>query len=395
MEMNNGWKIVVAEILIGLLGFVLLLLFTNPIPLYGSETFSWALLWLLAASVYIIDSNRAFWVNSVRIQAETFAVRKLFGRPFDVVDAGPPVAPRGVAEFIILPTKVVQREYPTTQENIFRDEGLVPDGKKAPFRVTFGVSLKDEAEARRVLGDHYEVTRPDGTTIRFNHVVPDDGLSDARVTAEVVPIIRFRIFNPISFVVNIGMIADADVQLEDEVTTIINNFYPLFSAAQALQNLEWMNVILFAAIEDRIEVVRTPGITRGHSDAWGIDLVGAAISKILFTKNQNEALSAVVKATFEGEATVRKATRDAEAAVITGNAAAAAAGALVEKTLAGQGEGLKAAALSSGVSAGELLGADVGKAVGAGDGTFILGADGIAQLAGLVKAFSPKTPPKP
>lgn len=382
---NKGWKIILVEVAVWLAGFAILSHLTEPTVLYGKQTFSWANLWFWTGLVYIIASFR--WWNV--IGPDQIGVRTIFGQPVGTVTAGLPIVPPGIGEIQIFTTVTIQREFPAEPQNIFRgkDNEETPEGKVPPLRITFGESLTP-ANAQSILGEYYAATRADGTTVTFQTVVPNDALASSRVTAEVTTIVRWRITDAVPFVQNIGTPDEVNRQIEDEMVVVLNSIYPRISVAQAQQNVEWMNAILFNAVSRRI------GAQNGHSDAWGIDLEGAAVKPINFNHSLNISISGVAEAAFKGEAAVREATRTAEATVIAGKAAAAAKQVLEKATVAGKGQGIAAAVKSTGLTASEIIGAETAQAIGKGDGTIIVGADGVSQLAGIAAAFASKKPTK-
>ena len=387
--MNKGWKIVIVEILVSLLIYFIIAASTTPIQMFGGYTFSWANLWFWSAVLYIGLSFR-YWMP---VKADTIGVRTIFGQPVGTVLPGLPIVPPGIGAIEILPGTTRQKEGPAEPEKIFRgEEGVaIPEGMRPPLRITFGVSLTAETSPL-VLGEYYSVTRSDGKILTFNPAVPDDALSTSRVTAEVSFINRWRIHDAVAFYTQIGpseatgsRVDEADRQMEDEMVIIFNSIYPRISAAQAAQNVEWMNLILFNALERRI------GANNGHSEKWGIDLEGASVNKPTgFNHALNKSISGVAEASFTAIATVTAAEAAAKATVLTGAATATAAKALGRETLAGKGMGIAAAAKSTGLTPAEIIGAETAQAVGKGDGTIIVGADGVAQLAGIAAAFAPK-----
>lgn len=382
-DQNGGWKIILAELLIAALGYLILGYFTTETAIVGSYTFSWSNLWFWLSLVFIVASFQ-FWNV---IGPDKIGVRTIFGQPIGTVTSGLPVVPPGIGEIQTFPTITQQKEFPAEPQNIYRavDQEEPPEGKVPPLRITFGESLTSD-NAKTILGEYYQVARADGTPLTFQTEVPGDALANSRVTAEVTPIVRWRITDAVAFVKNIGTIEEVNRQIEDEMVVILNTVYPRISVAQAQQNVEWTNALLFKAVERRI------GAQQGHSDEWGIDLEGAAIKPISFNRALNKSISGVAQAAFEGEAVVRKARRDAEATVLTGKATATARQALEKGTVAGKGQGIAAAAKSTGLSTAEIIGAETAQAVGKGDSTIIVGADGISQLAGIAAAFAPKRP---
>lgn len=397
--LNAGWKILLVEIGIAIFVYFVLWIFAPPLHLYGAaeaETnLNWVRLWMFTAIVYIIASFR-FWKV---IEAGSLAVRTIFGEPVGTVEAGLPIVPPGIGDIILFPSSIQQKEFPAEPEKIFRgpDDAVIPEGMRPPTRITFGLSLND-TNARAVLGSYFTATKRSGetvTTVDFNPNVPDDALSSSRVTAEINFIVRWRIHNAVSFITNIGTQApgkdpleEVNRQMEDEMVVIFNSLYPRMSVAQAAQNIEWMNAVLFAAIERRIQA------TNGHSDEWGIDLEGAAVKPINFNHNLNTSISGVAQAAFEARSTVIKAEGAAQATILGGVATAKSAQALEKGTLTGKGQGIAAAAKSTGLTPADIIAAETAQTIGKGDGTIILGDSGFAGLMAVAKAVTPK-PTKP
>ncbi len=381
---NEGWKIIVVEVVIAIVVYVILVTFTTPIVIYGDYMFSWPNLWFWSALFYIVFSFR-FWKV---VGPDQIGVRTILGQPLGTVTSGVPIVPPGVTDILLFPTVTQQREFPAEPEKIFRgeDNESAPEGMVPPLRITFGESLTEE-NAQAVLGENYRPTRADGKEVTFQTIVPNDALSNSRVTAEVTPIVRWRIKDVVAFVKNIGDIDEVNRQIEDEMTVVLNTIYPRISVAQAQQNVEWTNAVLFRAVERRI------GALEGYSDAWGIDLEGAAVKPIGFNHKLNKSISGVAQAAFDGEAAVRIAKREAEATVLAGAAAAKARQVLEKATVAGKGQGIAAAAKATGLKPADIIGAETAQAVGKGEGTIIVGADGVAQLAGIAAAFAPKKAP--
>lgn len=411
MDKDDGWKIVVAEILITLIVYVSLALLTNPITLYGGTTFSWALLALFAGLAYTIASILVGVFNPVG--PDEIGVRVLLGNPIGTVTSGPPVTPPGLVEIEIYPSTTPQVEFPAEPEKIFRAvEGqpdVAPEGMRPPLRILFGESLAD-ADVLRVLGDpatggYAWVWRPgkkplpgmpgnDADKIRFDATVGDNGLAAGQTTAEVAHISRIRIHDAVALTRNVpkndktgSRLDEVFKQIEDEQVIVINTIYPKISVAQAQRNMEWMNAILFDAVERRVKAVG------GHSEEWGIDLEGAAIKLITLNRNLNQAIANARESAYKLTATINEAKGAEETLTREGAGRAAAARALEMETLIGRGEGLKAAALATGLTPEELLAAEVAGKIGSGEGKIIFGLDGLGSLAGgVMAALAPKKP---
>ena len=411
MDKDDGWKILVVEVLTTMTGYVLLALFSNPIIIYGTTTFSWATLWLLAGLTYTGASILIGFRNPV--EPDEIGVRILIGKPIGTVTSGPPVTAPGIMEIEIYPATTPQKEFPAEPEDIIRViEGqpeIIPEGKRPPLRVLFGESLA-EADVIRVLGDpasggYAWVWRPgtaplagklgnDADKIHFNPIVGDNGLAKGQTTAEVAHVSRIRISDAVALTKNVPhhsvtgkRLDEVFRQIEDEQVIVINAIYPKISVAQAQLNMEWMNAILFMAVERRIKAVG------GHSEKWGIDLEGAAIKMITLNRSLNTDIANARSSAYKLEATINEAEGKKQTLIREGDGIASAARNLEEQRLIGRGKGLQAAAAETGLTPEQLLGAEVAGQIGTGEGKIIFGLDGLTSIAsGVMAALSPKKP---
>ena len=210
---------------------------------------------------------------------------------------------------------------------------------------------------------------PEVPKVTFVSEVPKDGLA-RRVTANVVPVVRWRIQNAIDFMVNIGSEEEVDRQIEDEMVSVLQRLLPKMSAGQALENMAWINAHLFDSVVRR-------------TLKWGILIEGAYLKKLPFHHSLNKAIAGATEAEFTGRA-------DKELAIMKGQGAAAAARALEEETLKGRGAGLKQIAEDLGLDGAAVQGAEVARAFADGGNTFIAGLDGFGQLGGIVAAVTKK-----
>ncbi len=336
------------------------------------EVWSWSTFWLYAGIAYVLLSIR-FWDP---IREDELGVRIILGIPTDTMSAGPPFLPFGLAWVIRLSTLVEQMEVPGPPEKIYRGEMKgepIPEGHVPPIRVPFAVSI-DKDKAQKLFGSDFAVTLGD-TTQTFNADVPDDGISNRRVTAEVVLIFRWRIEDGVAFVRTIGSRKEANRQLEDTGVALITRIFTKISVAQALQNLAWASALLFKEAERRVDKIP------GKSERWGIIIETAQIKVVNFHHDLNRAIGNATEAPFAAQQVVTASEAEQTRLTNEGAGTATAAGALEARTLAGRAEGLKAIADLLGITPEEAASLDVARALGQGDGTFVLGGEGLAQLA--------------
>lgn len=377
--MNNLTKtgvILVASAIIALATF--LLTFIEPIVLREAQldsealTFSWALVWVFASIAYIVFSFR--WYkdkdgNNGFIDADEIAVRKFFGRPTDQISSGLPFVPLGLFQLEKLSIIVQQKEFPGEPSDIYRgemkDPTELPEGKVPPYRVTFRNSVT-EVEAKRLLHDEYSVTDENGNAFTFIAEAPKDGLAK-RVTAELVPVVRWKIVDGIEFIKNIISVDEANRQLEDELFSVLGRLLPNMSVGQAKQNFRWINTIL-----------KKQAINRTGN--WGIKIEGAFLKMIPLNHDLNGAIALAAEAEFQGRG-------ERELLEQRGAGAAKAAEDLERKTLQGRAAGLKKLAKDLGIEGDAAIAQFVAGQLAEGDGTIILGAEGLGQLAGIGAAL--------
>ncbi|MBP6924049.1 MAG: hypothetical protein KBC62_00110 [Candidatus Pacebacteria bacterium] len=405
-------------------------LLSDPSFVFGQPiSYAWLTFW--ASVAYVGFSFR--WNQP--IGPDQIAVLTFFGKPVDTLHSGLPFAPLGLYQIDRLDGRVIQKEFPDEPENIYHGEldntNSLPEGKKPPIRVTFNESI-DETKAMEKLKDFFTVAEihkvnpadvehaahniPDSPikgkkewseytdfdfeelesiettdnttvgdkkskygvpTIDFQPVVPSDGLSK-RVTAQVVPIVRWRIKNAITFIGKMGGGEDAikrvNDQIEDEMVTVLQRILPTISVAQAYQNMAWIHAHLHARLIRR---------TRD----WGIDIVGANVKLIPLHHKLNKAISAATEAEFESRA-------EKTLIIARGEAEAEAARVLEEQTLIGRAAGQKKLAENLGVTGAEVQAAEVAREIAKGGNAVIFGGDGMAQAASVVGAML-KTKPAP
>jgi hypothetical protein len=363
----------------------LLLTFIEPIVLHKATidadknvisealTFSWALVWVFASIAYIVFSFRWYKDKDGKngfIEANEIGVRTFFGKPTDELSSGLPFVPFGFFQLEKLSVVVQQQQFPGESRNIYRGEMKdfteLPENKVPPFKVTFRNSVT-EAEAVKLLHeDEHSVTDENGEIFTFIATAPKDGLA-RRVTAELVPVVRWKIIDGIKFIRNIYSINEANRQLEDELFSVLVRLLPNMSVGQAIQNFRWINTIL-----KKQATTRTEG--------WGIKIEGAFLKMIPLNHDLNSAISLASEAEFQGRG-------ERELLEQRGAGTAKAAEDLERKTLEGRAAGLKKLAKDLGIEGDAAIAQFVAGQLAEGDGTIILGAEGLSQLAGIGAAL--------
>lgn len=374
-----GLVLLFAEVIIGLLGYVIIGYAEEFFP--TDSDWSWSNAWLWFTLVYILLSLRF----DKLVNADQVGVRLLFGQATDLVQPGLPVVPPFIFSLERLPINVQQLELPGEPEDIYRGEMKerepLPEGMVPPIRIPFRTSITKE-EAERIFKDRFSV-KVHGATIEFDPEVPDDGLSNRRVTAEVVLVIRYRIKDAISFIRVIGSIDEANRQIEDAAIALVNRIYTKMSLAQALNNLEWMSAILYQ------EVVRITSFVEGKSESWGLDIENTPVKLIELNHALNSAIGGANQATFRKQETITDAEAEKKKRLLEGQGAGMGERAL----LAGRTAGFKKMADDLDVDAAIVVGSEMARNItdNPGQKTIIAGLAGFKELLGGAAAFAEAT----
>lgn len=328
------------------IGVVLIVLFVIGAILvtfdskFGDTSLNWGFTMMIITITYILASIRM--VDAQEVGAVFF-----FGKPLFNVNPGLYIVPLGICELKRETGLVIQMELPANPEYIFLgDEPKIPDGFFAPIRVTFigHADLPDDLKNAGVI----EVADK------------NDPLNKNRLTAQVVPIVRFIIPRDkyIEFYKTIGNIEEAKKQLLDQTVAIFTQDLSRVTVAVALKNLE----IFSKRFEKELDkVVKT----------WGADFKNANIKAIQFTHNLNNSISGVNMAEFVAKAQKLEGQGegDKQKAIIDGRA-----------------EGLKKMMGDLNVSGEIVLGAETARGITSNPGqkTIIAGSRGFTDLAGIV-----------
>ncbi|MFZ2983624.1 MAG: SPFH domain-containing protein [Minisyncoccia bacterium] len=284
----------------------------------------------------------------------------LFGKPIRNVPSGLVFVPLWICSLVIETKLVIQDELPTDPEKIYRGNDADPHGRtvpkelrdlgwKPPIRVTFsGRTARSVAQS-----------------------IPDDDPYDRRLTAEVVPVVRWKISNFRTFLQTIGSVEEARRQMEDACVKAFTEQLTQVSPAVALQQIGFFSGKLEEAIDTLVA-------------SWGVDIVNAEIKAINFSRELNAAVQNVV----EKE---RKKAAD----ILEGQGL----GGREQAILDGRTNGFKKMKDDLGVDGAAVIGAETARAI-AGEGdkssqrTIIAGSGGFVDLVGtaaaIAKSFSEK-----
>lgn len=334
---------------------VLLNLFNDSIGIFGDKygygtMMFYALLLYTAASLRIIGPTE-------------LGCRLFFGKPIDNVSSGLTFTPLWVCELITETRLVIQDELPTEPDKIYRggtnDEfgRTVPKelqslGWKPPIRITFSDRNKESEDPELMIGENDPY--------------------DRRLTAEVVPVVRWRIDDFVIFLKTIGSINSARKQMEDTCVKTFTEKLTKVSPAVALRRIEEYSKELQTVIENLVQL-------------WGIRIENAQIKAINFSQTLNAAVQDVV---------VQE--RKMQANILEGKGL----GGKEKAKIDGRTDGLKKMMGDLSVKGEVVIGAETARAI-AGEGdkssqrTIIAGSSGFIDLIGAATAIGESLRTKP
>ena len=324
---------------------ILLNLFAGSITVFGAER---------GAGTIVLYTLLLYMAASLRmVGPKEIGARLLFGKPIDNVSSGVVFVPLFFFSLITETKLVIQDELPTDPEKIYRGSDgdvhgrTVPKdlqdlGWKPPIRVTFsGRNAESEAEG-----------------------IPKDDPYDSRLTAEVVPVVRWKINDFVVFLQTIGSVEQARRQMEDTCTATFTEFLTKVSPAVALQRMKFYSKALENALD---ELLKT----------WGVDMVSAEIKAVNFSQSLNAAVQNVVEK-----------ERKKQADILEGQGLGGREQAILDGRTAGLENMMKKLDIKGEV----VIGAETARAI-AGEGdkssqrTIIAGSGGFADLIGTAAAI--------
>lgn len=332
----------------GIIGLVLIILFVAEIVLvafdshFAGMSLNWGFTTMILTIFYLLASVRI--VDAQEVGAVFF-----FGKPLFNVNPGFYLVPLGIYELKRETGLVIQMELPADPEFIYLgDEPKIPEGFFAPIRVTFSGDKDIPNDLKTDKGEKVDVTDE------------NDPLNKNRVTAQVVPIVRFIIPRDkyIEFYKTIGTLEEARKQLLDQTVAIFTQDLSRVTVAFALKNLEFFS----KRFEKKLDKVVT---------TWGADFKNANIKAIQFTHSLNGSISSVSAAEFVAKAKKLEGQGEGER----------------EKgILDGRSKGLKKMMEDLEVSGDTVLGAETARGITSNPGqkTIIAGSKGFTDLAGVV-----------
>lgn len=302
----------------------------KKVMIIGEWNLGWAI--FFAQIIYTILSFKQ--VGPTELGAKLF-----FGKPIQEVKSGLVFVPFLIFKLEKETRLTMQDELPGDPEKIYRGDGEAPEGMFPPIRIPF---------ADKSAGD--------------------DPLN-RRVTAEIVPIIRWRISYFVKFLTTIGSREAAKKQMEDATIGLCMRDLTQLSVAEALVGLKKFNEELGTAIRKMVE-------------KWGISLETAQIKQINFHHSLNDAISSVPEAEFKAKVTVRTAEAEKRKRMLEGQGSGDAEKAVIN----GRTEGFKTMRDELELTSDLVLSAETARAItqNPGQKTVIVGAKGFSDLIGIV-----------
>src|SRR3989344_4212442 len=227
--------------------------------------------WKYGVGTIMLYALLLYTAASMRIVGPTELGCRLFlGRPIENINSGFAFVPLWIFELVTETRLVIQDELPAEPDKIYRgstgDEvgRTVPKelqllGMKPPIRVTFSGNNEESKKEGIAADDPY----------------------DRRLTAEVVPVVRWKINNFVVFLETIGSIDAARKQMEDTCVKTFTEMLTRVSPAVALLRIKTYSNKLEKAIESLVVL-------------WGIEIDSAQIKAINFSHTVNDAVQDVV-----------------------------------------------------------------------------------------------------
>jgi regulator of protease activity HflC (stomatin/prohibitin superfamily) len=211
-------------------------------------------------------SHLLFSFGTVKI--DEVAVLFLFGKPIDTLKPGWYFAPFGIYSVRKENGAFFQDELPAEPENIFRGDGPTPEGKFPPIRIKFGMPRNDDDDTLK--NDPYNVS----------------------IVADVVPVVAWRINEPILFFEKMKTVENCRKILSDRAIAVCGDQLSTMTPAKALQNLKSISENLEIEIKETVE-------------PWGILIKDAFLKPFNFSHGLNDAVVGVAKADLKRQETIK------------------------------------------------------------------------------------------
>ena len=211
------------------------------------------------------------------VEVDEVAAMFFFGKPIGELEPGWYLAPAGFIKVKKENGAFFQDELPAEPEKIYRGEGPTPDGKFPPNRIKFGMPAEDDSETLKK--DPYNVS----------------------IVADVVPVVAWRICDPIVFFEKMKSVENCRKILSDKSIAVCGDELSKMTPAKALINLKAISKTLETAIREAV------GSNEEEStESWGIEIKDAYLKPFNFSHALNDAVVGVVKADLKRQETIKE-----------------------------------------------------------------------------------------
>lgn len=207
-----------------------------------------------------------------KIEVDEVAALFLWGRPIKELRPGLYIALLGIFSVKKEKGTIFQDELPGEPENIFREEGKVPEGMFPPIRIKFG---QPDPKDENLRDDPYNIA----------------------MVAEVVPVVAWKITSVITFFSEMGNVKNCRKILSDKAISVFGDDFSNVTPAKALLTLSATS----QALENKL---------REETSGKGIDIDDAYVKPFIFSHGLNLSVVNVSVATQNAIAT--RKTADAE-----------------------------------------------------------------------------------
>jgi regulator of protease activity HflC (stomatin/prohibitin superfamily) len=204
-----------------------------------------------------------------KVNTDEVAAMFYFGRPIGNLEPGWYFAPIFFYSVKKENGAFFQDELPAEPEDIFRGDGPTPEGKFPPIRIKFGMPRNDDDETLK--NDPYNVS----------------------IVADVVPVVAWRITDPILFFTKMKTVENCRKILSDRAIAVCGDKLSTMTPAKALQNLR--------DISEELEKVLKASVV-----GWGIEIKDAFLKPFNFSHGLNDAVVGVVKADLKRQETIKE-----------------------------------------------------------------------------------------
>ncbi|MEW5908043.1 MAG: SPFH domain-containing protein [Patescibacteria group bacterium] len=270
-------------------------------------------------------------------------VKLFFGKPIQKVNSGLFFAPKWIFSVEKITKIVREKEYPDP-EKLYRGEEPVPPGKVVPIRVIQGQKEED---------------------------IKADPLH-RRMTTEISVIVRYRVYDFMTFIGTIGTLEELDRTIEDLLIASLRRDLAVTSPAETLRGWGIVEKKLQKKVEDLVTY-------------WGVEVQTTRMKEVDVGHKVNSALRDIIAADLNKKSTIVNAEAEKQKRTLEGAGLAEARKIFLEA----EGIGYKKIADELGLKEGEIvLAAETVKTLTKeSQYTLLTGSAGLSDIFGAVAAM--------